>query len=189
MKYGPSSILILASAIGALASPTQNVLSVSKPRPLVIWHGLGAPALFPGILVRVMMSPSLTGDSYDSSGLLEFQSAIKGMHRGIFIHSVYVDPDSKKDRHATLVRSEYPQSSSSMTFVGLHSLSYAPVRERRRAGGTRSSSTEKFTLTIGWFRCDRVLPRFVLYRRQNKWYSLPMTMNAITRGAVPSRVH
>ena len=117
MKYGPSSILILASAIGALASPTQNVLSVSKPRPLVIWHGLGAPALFPGILVRVMMSPAPTGDSYDSSGLLKFQSAIEEMHRGIFIHSVYVDPDSKKDQHATLVRSEYTQSSSSMTFL------------------------------------------------------------------------
>jgi len=47
----------------------------------VIWHGLG--------------------DSYDSPGLLEFQSAIEGMHPGIFIHSVYVHPDSKEDRQAT----------------------------------------------------------------------------------------
>jgi palmitoyl-protein thioesterase len=42
------------------------------------------------------------------------------MHRGIFIHSVYVDPDSKKDKQATFVRSEYTLLFSSMTFVGLH---------------------------------------------------------------------
>jgi hypothetical protein len=58
MKYGLGSILILASAIGTLASPTQNVLSFPKPRPLVIWHGLGVSALFPGIMVLVLMSPS-----------------------------------------------------------------------------------------------------------------------------------
>jgi hypothetical protein len=60
MKYGLGSTLILAPAIGALASLTQNVLSVSKPRPLVIWHGLGASALFLGILMRALirlMSP------------------------------------------------------------------------------------------------------------------------------------
>ena len=51
--------------------------------------------------------PPPTGDSYDSSGILKFQSAIEEMHRGIFIHSVYVDPDSKKDLHATFVRSEF----------------------------------------------------------------------------------
>ena len=40
MKY--HNIFIFASAIGALASPVQDVLSISKkPRPLVIWHGLG----------------------------------------------------------------------------------------------------------------------------------------------------
>jgi hypothetical protein len=40
------STLILASAIvGALARPTQDVLSFSNPRPLVIWHGLGEPLL------------------------------------------------------------------------------------------------------------------------------------------------
>jgi len=79
MKYG--GILVLASAIGALASPTQHVLSSSKPRPLVIWHGLG--------------------DTYDSSGLVKFQSAIEKMHPGIFIHSVYIDPDPKEDKRAT----------------------------------------------------------------------------------------
>ncbi|KAH9988458.1 palmitoyl-protein thioesterase, partial [Russula compacta] len=59
MKY--HSIFILASAIGALARPVQDVL------PLVIWHGLG--------------------DSYDSSGILSFQSSIEKIHPGIFIHS------------------------------------------------------------------------------------------------------
>lgn len=40
------SILVLASAIvGVLARPTQDVLSSSKPRPLVIWHGLGESLL------------------------------------------------------------------------------------------------------------------------------------------------
>jgi len=48
-----------------------------------------------------------TGDSYDSPGILKFRSAIEEMHRGIFIHSVYVDPDSKKDTQATFVRFEY----------------------------------------------------------------------------------
>jgi hypothetical protein len=40
-------------------------------------------------------------------GILKFRSAIEEMHRGIFKHLVYVDPDSKKDLHATFVRSEY----------------------------------------------------------------------------------
>ena len=104
MKYRLGSILILSSAIGALASPTQNVLSFSKPRPLVIWHGLGASALFPRILVCVLMNDEPLGDAYDSSGILKVQSAIEEMHPGIFIHSVYVDSDSKKDMHATFVR-------------------------------------------------------------------------------------
>ena len=39
-------ILALASAtVGALARPPQDVLSFSKPRPLVIWHGLGESLL------------------------------------------------------------------------------------------------------------------------------------------------
>jgi palmitoyl-protein thioesterase len=79
MKY--ENILILASAIGAIATPIQDVLSASKPRPLVIWHGLG--------------------DSYDSPGLLKVQSSIAKMHPGIYIHSVYIDPDPKEDKRAT----------------------------------------------------------------------------------------
>lgn len=61
--------------------------------------------------------PPLTGDSYDSPGILKFRSAIEEMHHGIFIHSVYVDPDSKKDVQATFVRSDYTQLFSSMTLL------------------------------------------------------------------------
>jgi hypothetical protein len=117
MKY--ESLLILASAIGALASPTQNVLSLSKPRPLVIWHGLGASySVFLEQPGSDLTSQPPTGDSYDSSGLLKFQSVIGEMHPGIFIHSVYIDSDSKEDKRATFVRSELPLAS--YLFFGLH---------------------------------------------------------------------
>src|SRR5579863_714600 len=46
------------------------------------------------------------GDTYDSPGILKFQSYIEEMHPGIFIHSVYIDPDSKEDKRATFVSSE-----------------------------------------------------------------------------------
>lgn len=76
------SILALASAIvGTLARPTQDVLSLAKPWPLVIWHGLG--------------------DTYSSSGIEQVRSLIAKIHPGIFIHSVYIDLDEKEDRRAT----------------------------------------------------------------------------------------
>ncbi|KAI0250109.1 alpha/beta-hydrolase [Lactifluus subvellereus] len=79
MKY--CSIFVLASVIKALARPAQDVLVLSKPRPLVIWHGLG--------------------DSYNGSGILKFQSRVEEMHPGIFTHSVYINPDPKEDQRAT----------------------------------------------------------------------------------------
>ncbi|KAI0301042.1 palmitoyl-protein thioesterase [Multifurca ochricompacta] len=66
--------------VGAIARPAQHVIELSKPRPLVIWHGLG--------------------DSYASSGILQFQSLIDKIHPGIFIHSVFIDPDQKEDQRA-----------------------------------------------------------------------------------------
>ena len=65
--------------------------------------GLGASALLPGIRVRVLMSlpPQVTRMAHPA-----FRSAIEEMHRRIFILSVYVDPDSKKDLRATFVRFE-----------------------------------------------------------------------------------
>ncbi|KIY46181.1 alpha/beta-hydrolase [Fistulina hepatica ATCC 64428] len=53
----------------------------SSPRPLVLWHGLA-------------------GDSYASSGMLEFASMIEDMHPSIFVHSVYLDEDLDKDQRA-----------------------------------------------------------------------------------------
>ncbi|KAJ7647520.1 palmitoyl-protein thioesterase [Roridomyces roridus] len=52
----------------------------ATPRPLVLWHGLG--------------------DSATSKGMLEFAQEIRGVHPGIFIHSVYLDEDLDKDRRA-----------------------------------------------------------------------------------------
>ncbi|EAU91335.2 palmitoyl-protein thioesterase [Coprinopsis cinerea okayama7 len=50
------------------------------PRPLVLWHGLG--------------------DSYASPGMLEFVQLIKGVHPGIFVHSVYISEKLEDDRKA-----------------------------------------------------------------------------------------
>jgi len=60
----------------ALASPVKNV----APRPLVLWHGLG--------------------DSYGSSGILEFIESIKGIYPGIFVHSVHLAESQDDDRRA-----------------------------------------------------------------------------------------
>ena len=36
--------------------------------------------------------------------MVEFQNLIKSVHPGIFIHSVYIDPDLKEDQRASFVR-------------------------------------------------------------------------------------
>ena len=69
-----------------------------------------------GWCARIDEPPSTPGDSYNSSGIIKLQSAIEEMHPGIYIHSVYVDPDSKKDLQATFVCSDV--MFSSMAFVG-----------------------------------------------------------------------
>ncbi|KAI0267033.1 alpha/beta-hydrolase [Gloeopeniophorella convolvens] len=73
-------LFVLASALGVLARPAQDVLSLAAPRPLVIWHGMG--------------------DSYASSGMQQLQSLITEMHPGIFIHPVHIDLDVKEDQRA-----------------------------------------------------------------------------------------
>ena len=62
---------------------------LSSIRPLVLWHGLG--------------------DSYSSPGMLQFAAEIQEVHPGIFVHSVYIDPDNSKDRQAGFVGEQYPQ--------------------------------------------------------------------------------
>ncbi|WWC89617.1 uncharacterized protein L201_004542 [Kwoniella dendrophila CBS 6074] len=66
---------LLLNALMALAVPTGNDQLVlqsesKKPRPLVIWHGLGDTAL--------------------SSGITSFIENIKQVHPGIFVHSVQI---------------------------------------------------------------------------------------------------
>jgi len=48
-----------------------------------------------------------TGDSYNSTGMAEFQDAIKAIHPGIFVHSVYIDKDLDNDRKAGFVRIKF----------------------------------------------------------------------------------
>jgi hypothetical protein len=114
MKY--HSALILISVVGALARPAQDVLEISKHRPLVIWHGLGQSALLQS-LFSYTHERTPTGDSYDSSGIVKFQSYVEEMYPGIFIHSVNIDPNSKKDRRATFVRSQLVPPSPSIAFT------------------------------------------------------------------------
>ncbi|THH30417.1 hypothetical protein EUX98_g3784 [Antrodiella citrinella] len=72
------SSVVLASP---LARPTPKRPSGhGNPRPLVVWHGMG--------------------DTYNSPGMLEFISLIENIHKGIFVHSVYLDENPKDDQRA-----------------------------------------------------------------------------------------
>ena len=57
--------------------------AIDDVRPLVVWHGLG--------------------DTYTSPGMVQFESEVKKMHPGIFVHSVYIDQDAKVDQRAGFV--------------------------------------------------------------------------------------
>ncbi|KAG2074543.1 palmitoyl-protein thioesterase [Suillus decipiens] len=71
-----SSIVLFAGLFNLVSSAAVNDV-----RPLVIWHGMG--------------------DSYASPGLDHFQSEIKEMHPGIFIHSIFIDEDPNLDQRAS----------------------------------------------------------------------------------------
>lgn len=68
------AMALLAATAFAFPGP------VLRPRPLVLWHGLG--------------------DSHSSPGMLEFMELIKETHPGIFVHSVYIEKDLEADRKA-----------------------------------------------------------------------------------------
>ncbi|KAI6021484.1 Alpha/Beta hydrolase protein [Pisolithus microcarpus] len=75
-----SKLMFLALSCVALAgyaisTPTNDI------RPLVIWHGLG--------------------DTYASRGIIQFESEVKKLHPGIFVHSVYINRDVEEDKRAT----------------------------------------------------------------------------------------
>lgn len=57
--------------------------AINDVRPLVVWHGLG--------------------DTYASPGMVQFESKVKKMHPGIFVHFVYIDQDVKADQRAGFV--------------------------------------------------------------------------------------
>jgi len=71
-----------------------------SPRPLVVWHGLGIHIL----LERLHWFNSPLGDSYNSTGMAQFQALVKEIHPGIFVHSVYIDKNQDNDRKAGFVR-------------------------------------------------------------------------------------
>lgn len=50
---------------------------------------------------------SSTGDSYASTGMLEFAKLVKDIHPGIFVHSIYLDKDLEADQKAGIVRLSY----------------------------------------------------------------------------------
>lgn len=47
-----------------------------------------------------MFKCEITGDSYASPGMLEFAELIKGVHPGIFVHSIYLDQNLDADQRA-----------------------------------------------------------------------------------------
>ncbi|KAH9924873.1 Alpha/Beta hydrolase protein [Fomitopsis serialis] len=77
----PSQNLAQVVKLSGAWEPLVEVSNVTKPRPLVIWHGLG--------------------DSYNSPGILEFIARVKTIHPGIFVHSIYLADALDDDRRAT----------------------------------------------------------------------------------------
>ena len=66
-----------------ISFPLQLLALSLSPRPLVIWHGLG--------------------DSYNSTGMANFQSMVKQVHPGMFVHSVYIHENQESDKRAGFV--------------------------------------------------------------------------------------
>lgn len=73
-----SSIVLFTSLVNLVSSAAVNNI-----RPLVIWHGMG--------------------DTYASSGMDSFQSEVKEMYPGIFVHSIFIDEDPNVDQRAGFV--------------------------------------------------------------------------------------
>jgi hypothetical protein len=76
------TMLALVTVCLALTSLVYTA-TINDVRPLVVWHGLG--------------------DTYASPGMVQFESEVKKMHPGIFVHSVYIDQDEKADQRAGFV--------------------------------------------------------------------------------------
>jgi hypothetical protein len=98
------SLLVTAAVLPAVFSAA----TADAIRPLVLWHGMG--------------------DSASSPGMLEFAEIIKGIHPGIFVHSVYLAEDNQADSRAGLVR----QNPSSKTELSYSPTAILTVWERER---------------------------------------------------------
>lgn len=78
-------LLVLALATAASAAPAQAVLgdgsaANGKPRPLVIWHGLG--------------------DTAHSKGMDQFANFVRKTYPGIFVHSVIAPSDGSPNEES-----------------------------------------------------------------------------------------
>lgn len=80
-------LALFAPSIVLASPPLQNPLfKPAKPKtslPVVLWHGLG--------------------DTYDGKGLASIAALINETYPGTFVHSVYLDEDSSKDRNAGFI--------------------------------------------------------------------------------------
>jgi palmitoyl-protein thioesterase len=101
--------------LGLIAFPLLALCQ--PPRPLVVWHGLGRPMP----LDRLHWSNSTLGDSYNSTGMAEFQALVSQVHPGIFLHSVYIDENQDNDRKAGFVR-PYPYLAPIESILQDHSM-------------------------------------------------------------------
>lgn len=116
---------------GVLTSPTtRSQLDRSQPRPLVLWHGLGPSCEVDWYwLCYILIMGTYLGDSHSSPGMLEFASMIKGVHPGIFVHSVYIEEDLSADRRAGFVRYKY-QYIIWLFLIHAHPSQYGNVNEQ-----------------------------------------------------------
>jgi palmitoyl-protein thioesterase len=83
----PSIFLLLAVLPLILASSLQNAFfkdpKTPTSLPVVFWHGLG--------------------DTYDGKGLAKIAAIINETYPGTFIHSIYLEEESSKDRNAGFI--------------------------------------------------------------------------------------
>ena len=87
MTFLSQTLLLSLTIPLILASPPfQTTFSAPKPPtslPVVIWHGLG--------------------DTYDGKGLAQVAALINETYPGTFVHSIYLDESSSKDRNAGFI--------------------------------------------------------------------------------------
>ncbi|EJD52643.1 alpha/beta-hydrolase [Auricularia subglabra TFB-10046 SS5] len=127
--------------VSALVSASQHPLTPTLPprRPLVVWHGLG--------------------DSYNSPAMEGFIDEVRDMYPDIFIHSVYIDPNTEQDQKAGWFGYLHDQ-------LGLVAAQIAAIPEL--AGGFDA---------LGFSQGGQFLRAYI------EWYNTPKVHNLITFGS------